>query len=105
MEAVGDANPSTQFSDCSVSNIQSFFTNSYVGNGNCLENMPTQVYGDPVCGNGFVEEGEDCDCGSKDCSTLDKCCDGTKCKFADPSFECSDGIALCCSGCKMVGAD
>ena len=25
-----------------------------------------------------------------------RCCDGTTCKFADPSYECSDAVAACC---------
>jgi len=29
----------------------------------CLRNMPEQLDSGPVCGNGFTEEGEECDCG------------------------------------------
>ena len=29
----------------------------------CLRNLPQQLYEGPVCRNGFVEEGEECDCG------------------------------------------
>ena len=43
-------------------------------------------YGDPVCRNGFVEEGEDCDCGAEDCASVgDLCCNGATCKPADPA--------------------
>ena len=49
-------------------------------NGECLENKPSRVFGDPVCGNGFREDGEDCDCGSSDCSVIDPCCNGASCK-------------------------
>eukprot|EP00929_Paragymnodinium_shiwhaense_P002450 TRINITY_DN10270_c0_g2_i1.p1 TRINITY_DN10270_c0_g2~~TRINITY_DN10270_c0_g2_i1.p1 ORF type:complete len:1288 (+),score=231.96 TRINITY_DN10270_c0_g2_i1:74-3937(+) len=104
MEAVGDSEASTQFSECSISYIETFFNDVYESNGECLENSPTRVFGDPVCANGFVEEGEDCDCGSNDCSSLDPCCNGNTCKFADASYECSDQAGLCCDSCKFVEA-
>eukprot|EP00927_Polykrikos_kofoidii_P078164 TRINITY_DN7501_c0_g1_i3.p1 TRINITY_DN7501_c0_g1~~TRINITY_DN7501_c0_g1_i3.p1 ORF type:complete len:1080 (-),score=160.16 TRINITY_DN7501_c0_g1_i3:72-3311(-) len=107
MEAVGGGDPSTQFSSCSVTYIDNFFSGNgaYESNGKCLENRPTKVFGDPVCGNGFVEEGEDCDCGSGDCSGSDKCCDGATCQFALASYECSDLAGPCCDSCKFVSAE
>ena len=48
-----------RFSNCSQLVLDSF-------NGNCLNNQPKSLYGDPVCGNGFVEEGEECDCGTEE---------------------------------------
>ncbi|CAE7314729.1 RABA2A [Symbiodinium sp. KB8] len=101
MEAVGDSVAATQFTECSVSDITTFFSQVYSRNSECLENQPLKVFGDPVCGNGFREEGEDCDCGSP-CN--DPCCDGTTCKFADPSYECSDAAAACCENCLNVTA-
>lgn len=29
----------------------------------CLRNQPRIIFDGPVCGNGFVEDGEECDCG------------------------------------------
>jgi len=104
MESVSSGDASDQFSSCSATYISSFFSSTYAENGECLENMPSRVEGDPICGNGFVEDGEDCDCGSSDCSSLDSCCNGETCKFADPSYECSGGAGPCCESCMFVSA-
>ncbi|XP_009994960.1 PREDICTED: disintegrin and metalloproteinase domain-containing protein 11, partial [Chaetura pelagica] len=51
----------------------------------------------PECGNGFVEAGEECDCGSlAECARSGgNCC--KKCTLTHDAM-CSDG--LCCKGCK-----
>jgi len=104
MEAVGGGDISMQFSHCSVSYIDTFFQQAYDVNGACLENLPTQVFGDPVCGNAFVEDGEDCDCGQADCSSIDPCCNGATCKFAQSTYECSASAGVCCESCMFVSA-
>eukprot|EP00928_Gymnodinium_smaydae_P032936 TRINITY_DN23736_c0_g5_i1.p1 TRINITY_DN23736_c0_g5~~TRINITY_DN23736_c0_g5_i1.p1 ORF type:complete len:952 (+),score=115.04 TRINITY_DN23736_c0_g5_i1:61-2916(+) len=104
MEAVGGGDASEQFSSCSVTYISEYFKSTYARNGECLENMPTRVFGDPVCGNGFVEKGEQCDCGASDCSGTDACCDGATCKFAKSTYECSDAAGPCCDQCMFVSA-
>lgn len=38
-----------------------YFDPDYV---KCMDNAPSVRWGDAVCGNGFIEEGEECDCGS-----------------------------------------
>jgi len=87
------------FSKCSTQYVTDFFAGRYAEVGECLENAPTSVKGDPVCGNGFVEKGEDCDSGSQ--NSTDPCC-GDDCKFSDPSYQCSGGA--CCDSCMFVGA-
>lgn len=51
------------FSRCSQADLESFVTKPQTG---CLTNVPdvNRFVGDPVCGNLFVEHGEQCDCGT-----------------------------------------
>ena len=47
----------------------------------CFSNL---LFGEPVCGNGLKEKGEECDCGAEPCD----CCDHQTCKLL-PDAECS----------------
>lgn len=51
------------FSTCSQSSLKAFLQ-SY--DTICLLDVPneSELYGGPVCGNAFVEKGEECDCGT-----------------------------------------
>ena len=63
----------------------------------CLNNKPTAQWGDPICGNGFVETGEDCDP-----IGADSCCDASTCKFVTGAV-CSDADgSKCCQDCQFV---
>lgn len=61
-ESIGSKFPKT-FSRCSQVDLESFVTNHQTG---CLTNVPdvNRFVGGPVCGNLFVERGEQCDCGT-----------------------------------------
>eukprot|EP00930_Biecheleria_cincta_P096753 TRINITY_DN8854_c0_g2_i1.p1 TRINITY_DN8854_c0_g2~~TRINITY_DN8854_c0_g2_i1.p1 ORF type:complete len:1114 (-),score=144.64 TRINITY_DN8854_c0_g2_i1:210-3050(-) len=103
MEAIGGGPTPNTFSECSATYITTFFNQVYP-QSRCLENKPTHVFGDPVCQNGFVEKGEDCDCGAADCSALDPCCNGATCSFVSSNYQCSDAAQGCCENCMHVSA-
>ncbi|KAJ8396988.1 hypothetical protein AAFF_G00013110 [Aldrovandia affinis] len=85
------------FSSCSNGFYERFLTSR---NPQCLLNKPDfeNVVAPPVCGNGFLERGEQCDCGAlEDCKN--PCCNATSCMFSQGS-ECADGE--CCDKCKIL---
>ena len=63
MAATITFNPPDRWSQCSSDQLLSGFTGPR-NLDRCLFNEPTSVVGDPTCGNGIMEEGEACDCGS-----------------------------------------
>ncbi|XP_074796664.1 disintegrin and metalloproteinase domain-containing protein 11 isoform X5 [Natator depressus] len=83
-----------KFSRCSIEEYSQFLQE---GGGSCLFNKPLKLLDPPECGNGFVQAGEECDCGSlAECAKGGgKCC--KKCTLTHDAM-CSDG--LCCKGCK-----
>ncbi|KAJ8005869.1 hypothetical protein DPEC_G00122390 [Dallia pectoralis] len=85
------------FSSCSTDNYNGFLNSR---NPVCLLNKPDyqRLISPAVCGNGFLETGEDCDCGSlEDCTN--PCCNATSCKLTKGS-ECAAGE--CCEDCKIL---
>jgi hypothetical protein len=89
----------------------------------CLANEPNEIFG-PVCGNGFVEEGEDCDLGElipmggtsksrtsanrshqksnsdSTTQTNNPCCDRTTCKFIG-NATCAQGACCDLTRCSV----
>lgn len=57
------------FSSCSRKDLE---TSLEKGMGMCLFNLPEvrESFGGQKCGNGFVEEGEQCDCGEPEVRTI-----------------------------------
>ena len=67
--------------------------------GNCLANPGTRaVVTGAVCGNGILEAGEECDCGTQ-CAS-DPCCN-SNCTLTSGS-QCSDLNGSCCQSCTLV---
>ncbi|XP_005172418.1 disintegrin and metalloproteinase domain-containing protein 33 [Danio rerio] len=87
------------FSRCSKKDLDNYFQK---GGGMCLFNMPNMkdLVGGKRCGNGFVEEGEECDCGEPEECTND-CCHPSNCTLKVDA-QCAHGV--CCEGCKLKQA-
>ena len=89
--------PATEFSNCSVKGLEETLSR---GLGSCLFNVPRSLVGGPVCGDGIVGSGEECDCGTlKECADKrDICCDQKTCKLRAHA-QCADGA--CCEKCRF----
>ncbi|XP_068101086.1 disintegrin and metalloproteinase domain-containing protein 23 isoform X4 [Hyperolius riggenbachi] len=85
---------SRRFSKCSIAEFKEFLSR---GGGSCLFNRPTKLFEETECGNGYVEPGEECDCGSRTTKHFTQDCFGDCCKKCSLSNEaqCSDGP--CCN--------
>ncbi|KAM0516736.1 hypothetical protein ACHAPE_005370 [Trichoderma viride] len=93
----------TQFSPCSIGNICSSLKTAAASS--CLtdnKNIPTVTGGQ--CGNGIVEEGEECDCGGEQGCQNNTCCDAKTCKFTNNSV-CDPSNEDCCtSQCQFASS-
>ncbi|XP_016853749.1 disintegrin and metalloproteinase domain-containing protein 21 [Anolis carolinensis] len=86
-----------RFSNCSYISYYRLMT---LGNTECLRIPPEhdQLFRLKSCGNKVVENGEQCDCGSKFQCKSDKCCQ-SNCMFR-PGGTCAFG--QCCGNCKYL---
>ncbi|XP_041082688.1 disintegrin and metalloproteinase domain-containing protein 10-like isoform X3 [Polyodon spathula] len=89
----GDKLNNNKFSICSVRNISQVLEKK---RGSCFVES-----GQPICGNGLVENGEQCDCGYSD-QCKDECCydanqqENLKCKLKEGKA-CSPSQGPCCT--------
>ncbi|XP_067087037.1 zinc metalloproteinase-disintegrin BlatH1-like [Osmerus mordax] len=84
------------FSSCSSGNFETFLSTR---NPDCLLDKPRfeALVTPPVCGNSFLENDEQCDCGSlEECTN--PCCNATTCTLTQGS-QCAAGE--CCESCKV----
>uniref|UniRef100_A0A452SRE5 ADAM metallopeptidase domain 33 n=1 Tax=Ursus americanus TaxID=9643 RepID=A0A452SRE5_URSAM len=87
------------FSACSRRQLRAFFRK---GGGACLSNAPDSRLLVPRarCGNGLVEDGEDCDCGARQ-ECPDACCLAHNCSLR-AGAQCTHGD--CCARCLLKPA-
>ncbi|XP_068817594.1 disintegrin and metalloproteinase domain-containing protein 8 [Capricornis sumatraensis] len=88
-----------KFSHCSRADLETFLEKRRTA---CLVDTPDldRLVGGPVCGNGFLERGEQCDCGRpEDCQN--RCCNASTCLLAEGA-ECAHGA--CCHECRVKPA-
>ena len=101
MNEVGSENIPTVFSQCSIDEL---VTNLDSGAGTCIFNAPPKLITDPECGNRFVENGEECDCGSvSECPSVDPCCEPGTC-LLKAGATCGSG-ECCDTSCQLYSSD
>jgi disintegrin len=94
----------TNFSPCSVGNICSAIGRNSVKTSCLSNNKGVPLMTAAVCGNGIVEDGEDCDCGGTSGCGNDACCNAATCKFKAGAV-CDDANEECCKNCQFSAAN
>ncbi|CAH2086905.1 unnamed protein product [Euphydryas editha] len=85
-----------KFSDCSKND---YINELRIGQGLCLLNKPNELVVHRQCGNGRLDEGEECDCGTiAECQNLNPCCDPFTCRLTKEA-QCAEGE--CCERCQL----
>ncbi|VDK17287.1 unnamed protein product [Anisakis simplex] len=91
--------PPTFWSDCSLRYLQHSLKR---GADYCLQNAPEGAFGGARCGNGLLEAGEECDCGTVSLCTS-KCCNAETCKLVDGA-QCASGECCDSQTCQVKKA-
>lgn len=91
----------TDFSPCSIGNICSALGRNSVKSTCLSDNKGVTTISGQQCGNGIVEDGEDCDCGGEESCGDNACCEPTTCKFKTGAV-CDDSNEACCSSCQLA---
>ncbi|XP_031634876.1 disintegrin and metalloproteinase domain-containing protein 19 [Contarinia nasturtii] len=110
MSASSSSIAPTHWSECSIHQLNLAI---HQGMNHCLKNMPKHLFDPPSCGNGFVETGEECDCGlpsvckntccdpyacklrSNATCAMGKCCDLATCQPQLAGTECRSSLGEC----------
>jgi Metallo-peptidase family M12/Disintegrin len=92
-----------KFSACTIGNICSALGRNSVKSDCLSDNRGVQTISGSQCGNGIVEDGEDCDCGGTDGCAGNSCCEAATCKFQSGAV-CDDSNEGCCQGCRFAAS-
>lgn len=98
MTATATGRSLRHWSTCSIDQLTLAFNR---GLNHCLKNRPEAVYS-TSCGNGFVEEGEECDCGLEEVCD-NQCCDPKICRFKEGAV-CATGECCDLETCQLKEA-
>ncbi|KAH8360157.1 hypothetical protein KR093_011094, partial [Drosophila rubida] len=101
MAASSTAVVPVHWSSCSIDQLTIAFSR---GMNYCLRNKPTRLFDSPQCGNGFVEPGEQCDCGLP-AHCENSCCNAHTCMLHS-NASCATGECCDLETCrpKLAGS-
>ncbi|KAH8407940.1 hypothetical protein KR222_004177, partial [Zaprionus bogoriensis] len=102
MAASSTAVVPVHWSSCSIDQLTIAFSR---GMNYCLRNKPARLFDSPQCGNGFVEPGEQCDCGLP-AHCENSCCNAQTCML-HANASCATGECCDLQTCrpKLAGSD
>ena len=94
----------TSFSECTVGNICSAMDQQQIRTDCLADNLNVVTIQESQCGNGIVEEGEECDCGGVDTCGDNACCDAETCQFIGDAVCDPDNAECCTDSCQLASA-
>lgn len=93
---------SSGFSPCTVGQICTNMQRKTITASCLTTNQNVRLEGAASCGNGVVEEGEDCDCGGTAGCGNNPCCDPTTCRFRAGAVCDVENSSCCTSQCQFA---
>ncbi|KAH7361066.1 Metallo-peptidase family M12-domain-containing protein [Rhexocercosporidium sp. MPI-PUGE-AT-0058] len=94
----------SEFSQCTIGNICSMMGSNVVRSRCLVNNVDVPTINGAQCGNGIVESGEQCDCGTAEECGDNSCCDPGTCQFRNNAV-CDDANDACCNSCQFATAN